>query len=144
MTAQKEGAGSAIRALEDQLERIGRRSRGAQDRGVGSTAWRELRSRYDSAADIPVRQGELAAKRDAVADILRRLGREGEADPRKLPLPARVVGALEDLIAARSGVLSKLEAAGEAAEAARERAWPSVAGGAAARRRPPDRARWRR
>ena len=51
-------------------------------------AWRELRSRYDSAADIPVRQGELAAKRDAVADILRRLGREGEADPRKLLLPA--------------------------------------------------------
>ena len=66
-----------------------------------------------------MRQGELAAKRDAVADILRRLGREGEADPRKLMLPVRVVGALEDLIAARSGVLSKLEAAGEAAEAAR-------------------------
>ena len=81
--------------------------------------WRELRSRYDAAADIPVRQGELAAKRGVVADILRRLGREGEADPRKLPLSAPIVGALEDLIAARSGVVSKLEAASEAAEAAR-------------------------
>ena len=54
-----------------------------------------------------------------VADILRRLGREGEADPRKLLLPAPIVGALEDLIAARYGVVSKLEAASEAAEAAR-------------------------
>ena len=66
-----------------------------------------------------MRQGELAAKREAVADMLRRLGREGEADPRKLLLSALVEGALEDLIAARSGVVSKLEAAGEAAEAAR-------------------------
>jgi uncharacterized protein YhaN len=118
LTVQKEGAEGAIRALEDQLEQIGldRAAPGIADR---VEAWREMRSRYDSAADIPVRQGELAARRDAVADILHRLGREDEADPRKLPLPAPIVGALEDLIAARSGVLSKLEAAGEAAEAAR-------------------------
>ena len=118
LTAQKEGAESAIRALEEQLERI------AVDPAALKVAgrvdgWRELRSRYDSAADIPVRQGELAAKRDAVADILRRLGREGEADPPRLLLSAPIVGALDDLIAARSGVLSKLEAAAEAAEAAR-------------------------
>jgi uncharacterized protein YhaN len=118
LAAQKESVESEIGALKDQLARIGADLTGLEvaDR-VG--AWRELLSRYDSAADIPVRRGELAAKRDAVADILRRLGREGEADPRKLMLPVRVVGALEDLIAARSGVLSKLEAAGEAAEAAR-------------------------
>ena len=66
-----------------------------------------------------MRQGELAAKRDAVADMLRRLGRAGRGRPAKLLLSARSMGALEDLIAARSGVLSKLEAAGEAAEAAR-------------------------
>jgi uncharacterized protein YhaN len=118
LAVQKEGAESAIRALEEQLERI------AVDLAALNIAnrvdgWRELRSRYDSAADIPVRRGELAAKREAVADILRRLGREREADPLRLPLPAPIVGALEDLIAARSGVLSKLEVAGEAAEAAR-------------------------
>jgi len=50
---------------------------------------------------------------------LRRLGREGEADPRRLPLPAPIAGALEELIATRSGVVSKLEAATEGAEAAR-------------------------
>jgi uncharacterized protein YhaN len=119
LTAQREGAESAIKTLEDELARIGvdRPALEAADRVDG---WRELRSRYDSAADIPVRRGELAARRDAVEDILRRLGREGEADPRKLLLPAPIVGALGDLIDARSGVLSKLEAAGEAAETARD------------------------
>ncbi len=118
LNVQKEGAESAIRALQEQLERIPVDPEALRiaERVDG---WRELRSRYDSAADIPVRQGELAAKRDALAEILRRLGREGEADPRRLPLAAPIVGALEDLIAARSGVVSKLEAAGEAAEAAR-------------------------
>jgi uncharacterized protein YhaN len=118
LAVQKEDAESAIRALDGQLESI------SPDAAALRTAervdgWRELRSRYDAAADIPVRMGELAAKRDGVLDILRRLGREGESDPRRLPLPVRIVGALEDLIAARSGVLSKLEAAAEAAEAAR-------------------------
>jgi uncharacterized protein YhaN len=118
LAVQKDDAERAIRTLEDQLERT---DLDAAALRIASRveAWRELRSRYDSAADIPVRQGELAAKRDAVADMLRRLGREGEADPRELVLSAPVVGALEDLIAVRSGVLSKLETAGEAAEAAR-------------------------
>jgi len=118
LSAQKEGAENAIKGLEDELARIGvdEAALRAADRVNG---WRELRSRYDSAADIPVRQGELAAKRDAVRDILRRLGREDEADPAKLLLPVRIVGALDDLIAARSGVLSRLEVAGEAADGAR-------------------------
>ena len=118
LEAQKESAESEISALEDQLKRIPMDS-AALSIASRVDGWRELRSRYDAAADIPVRLGELSAKRDAVADVLRRLGREGEADPRKLPLPAPIVGALEELIAARSGVASKLEAAGEAAEAAR-------------------------
>jgi uncharacterized protein YhaN len=118
LAAQKDSGESEIRALENQLARIDADPVALRIAGRVD-AWRELRSRYDSAADIPVRQGELTVKRDVVVDILRRLGREGEADPRKLPLSAPIVGALEDLIAARSGVLSKLEAAGEAAEAAR-------------------------
>ena len=118
LAVQKEGAESAIRALEEQLERIATDSAALKLAGRVD-GWRELRSRYDTAADIPVRQGELAAKRDAVADVLRRLGREGEADPLRLLLAAPIMGALDDLIAARSGVLSKLEAAAEAAEAAR-------------------------
>jgi uncharacterized protein YhaN len=118
LAAHRTIAETEISALEDQLERIAVDEEALRIANrVGG--WRELRSRYDAAADIPVRQGELAAKREVVANILRRLGREGEADPRKLPLPAPIVGALEDLIAARSGVLSKLEVAGEAAEAAR-------------------------
>ena len=118
LTAQKESAENEISALEDQLERIGA-DPAALRIANRVDAWRELMSRYDSAADISVREGELAAKQDAVADIVRRLGRGAEPDPRKLMLPAPIVGALEDLIAARSGVLSKLETAGEAAEAAR-------------------------
>ena len=119
LSARKEIAENATKAARDDLERteVDEAALEAADR---VERWRELRSRYDSAADIPVRQGELSARRGALADILRRLGREGEADPRTLPLPAPVVGALEDLIAARSGVLSKLEAADEAAKAARD------------------------
>ncbi|HEX9170969.1 MAG TPA: AAA family ATPase, partial [Roseiarcus sp.] len=118
LAAQKDASESAIETLEDDLERIGvdQAALTAADR---VDKWRELRSRYDSAADIPVRQGEHAAKRDALAEILRRLGREREADPRKLLLPVGAVGALDDLIDVRSGVLSKLDAAREAVEAAR-------------------------
>ena len=133
LAAQKESAEREISALEDQLAHTGA-DQAALKVAHRVGAWRELSSRYDSAADVPVRKGELAAKRDAVADILRRLGREGEADPSKLMLPVRVVGALEDLIDVRSGVLSKLEAASEAAEAARSAHDSGVAGGAAARR----------
>ena len=83
-------------------------------------AWRELRSRYDAAKDIPVRRGELAAKRAAIAEILRRLGRvsEGRAAESAPALCARSA-ALEDLIAERSGVQTKLDGARAALDEAR-------------------------
>ena len=119
LAAQREVADSTIKMLEDELVQIGD-DPAALKVADRVDAWRELRSRYDSAVDIPVRQGELAAKRDLLDGILRRLGREGEAEPQRLLLSAGTVGALEDLIAARSGVLSKLEAAREAADTARD------------------------
>ena len=121
LAAQKESAEREISALEDQLG-----AHGADPAALKVAdrvdAWRELRSRYDSAADIPVRQGELAAKRDSVADILRRLGREGEADPRKLMLPVRVAGALEDLIDARSGRVVETRGGGRSGRGGAKRA----------------------
>ena len=110
LTAQKENAETAIRALEEELRLIGEDAAALQLAGRVD-GWRELRSRYDSAKDIPVRQGELEGRRDAVDAILSRLGRAGEAESQKLLLPVRTVGALEDLIAERSGVLTKLEGA---------------------------------
>jgi uncharacterized protein YhaN len=118
LSAQKENAESAIRALEDELRRIGEDAAALQVAGRVD-GWRELRSRYDSAKDIPVRQGELESKHDTVAEILNRLGRAGEAEPQKLLLSVRTAGALEDLIAERSGVLTKLEGARVALDEAR-------------------------
>jgi hypothetical protein len=56
LAVQKDDAERAIRTLEDQLERT---DLDAAALNIASRveAWRELRSRYDSAADIPVRQG---------------------------------------------------------------------------------------
>jgi uncharacterized protein YhaN len=137
LAAQREGAESAVKTLQDELDRIGGDAAALKVAGRVD-AWRELRSRYDSAADIHVRGGELAAKRAAVEDILRRLGREGEAEPQRLLLSVGTVGALEDLIARRSGVEARLETARAALEEAEaglaqalEEAPPSDAGGAA-------------
>ena len=118
LSTQRESSEAAVKKLQDELEGIADdlAALGIADRVEG---WRELRSRYDSAKDIPARQGELTAKCDAVEDILRRLGREGEADPSRLLLTVRTVGALEDLIAGRSGVDSELKIAREALETAR-------------------------
>ncbi len=118
LTAQKENAETAIRGLEDELRLIGQDAAALQLAGRVD-GWRELRSRYDSAKDILVRRGELEGKRDAVAAILSRLDRAGEAEPQKLLLPVRTVGGLEDLIAERSGVLAKLEGARAALDEAR-------------------------
>jgi uncharacterized protein YhaN len=118
LNAQKENVETAIRALEEELRVIGEDAAALQLAGRVD-GWRELRSRYDSAKDIPVRRGELEGRRDAVAAILSRLGRAGEAEPQKLLLPVRTVGALEDLIAERSGVLTKLEGARAALDEAR-------------------------
>ncbi len=135
LLAQKEAAETAIRTLSDELDQI-REDAAALAVAHRVDGWRELRSRYVSAKDIPVRQGELAGKRGAVAEILRRLGRPGEREPDRLILPVRTVGALEDLIAARSGVLTKLEAARTARDEANgalaealEEAPPSDGGG---------------
>jgi uncharacterized protein YhaN len=108
--AQKENAENAINTLNDELASMADDAAALRvaDRVDG---WRELRSRYDSAKDISVRRGEREGKRAAVAEILNRLGRSGEADPQRLCLAVRTVGALEDLIAERSGVLTKLEGA---------------------------------
>ncbi len=110
LTTQKENAETAVRALKEELVRVGEDAPALQV-AARVDGWRELRSRYDSAKDIPVRRGELESKRNAVAEILSRLGRAGEAEPAKLLLSVRTVGALEDLIAERSGVLTKLEGA---------------------------------
>ena len=107
LITQKENAETAIRGLEDELGQIGN-DLPALAISKRVDAWRELRSRYDTARDIPVRQAELDGKRAGVADILRRLGRGGVAEPQTLLLSVRTVGALEDLIAARSGVETKL------------------------------------
>jgi uncharacterized protein YhaN len=110
LAAQKESAETAIRALERELEQI-RADAPALRIAERVEGWRELRSRYDAAKDIPVRRGEREGKRDTVAEILSRLGRAGEADPAGLLLSTHIVGALEDLVAERSGVATRLEAA---------------------------------
>ena len=110
LAVMKETAETAIRGLAAELELIGE-DPAALSVAARAEAWRGLRSRYDTAKDIPVRRSELDGKRDAVAEILRRLGRPGEAEPQRLMLSVRTVGGLEELIAQRSGVLAKLETA---------------------------------
>ncbi len=118
LTAQQENAETAIRVLEEELGRLSQDATALEVAGRVD-GWRELRSRYDSAKDIPVRRGELEGKRAAVVEILSRLGRAGEGEPQTLLLSVRTVGALEDLIAERSGVLTKLEGARAALDEAR-------------------------
>ena len=77
LAVQKEDAERAIRALDDQLERI------SLDAAALRTAERVDAGASCAAVTTPPRtspcgMGELAAKRDGVLDILRRLGREGE------------------------------------------------------------------
>lgn len=83
-------------------------------------------ARYSGAEDdLPKRRAGLAALEGRIGVILRTLGREGEADPQALLVPAPVVGTLRDLIEQRSGVAAALEAAREefaAAERGLERA----------------------
>jgi uncharacterized protein YhaN len=55
LTTQKESADAAIKGLEEELERIGDDPEALALAGRVD-AWRELRSRYDTAKDIPVRR----------------------------------------------------------------------------------------
>jgi uncharacterized protein YhaN len=81
----------------------------------------DLRARYVTAGkDIPERGLQLREAGFAIATILSRIERTGEADPRRLVLGASVEGALRVLIEARSGIEAALKsAADELAEAAR-------------------------
>ena len=110
LETERESAERAVASLESGLAEI---HEDATALGVAARVegWREARGRYVTAKDIPLRQGERDAKRATAAEILRRLGRERESDPRRLLLPVQKAGELEDLIAARSGVVSKLDAA---------------------------------
>ena len=107
LEAQRDHALAEIAAHEAALLRIGEDG-GALAVAARVDAWREARGRYVTAKDIPVREGERDAKRAAVAEILRRLDREDEADPRRLLLPDSRIGVFHDLIASRSGVTATL------------------------------------
>ena len=108
LEAQRDNAEAAIASHEAELVCIGKDAAALSVAGRVD-AWREARGRYVTAKDIPVREGERDAKRATVAEILRRLGRDDEGEPRRLLLPIGKIGALEDLIASRSGVVSKLQ-----------------------------------
>ena len=108
LEAERDAAERAVATLESELAEIGE---DAAALGVAGRVveWREARGRYVTAKDIPVRQGERDAKQAAIVEILRRLGREQEADPKRLLLPVQKIGALEDLVAEHSGVQAKLD-----------------------------------
>jgi uncharacterized protein YhaN len=70
----------------------------------------ESRTRYDGAIlDLASRRLEWKEADFEISSILRRLEREGEADPKALILGASTVGALRSLIEKRSGVETALE-----------------------------------
>ena len=74
----------------------------------------DLRARHVTAAkDIPDRSLEAREAEQQIAGILGRIGRTAEAEPHRLVLDAATVGALQDLIARRSGVETALETAAQ-------------------------------
>ncbi|WP_454659095.1 AAA family ATPase [Bosea beijingensis] len=81
----------------------------------------ELRARHVTAErDIPERRLQLRQEDLAISAILRRIEREGEAEPHRLILTAATVGRLRELIEARSGIDAAIRtAAGELIEARR-------------------------
>ncbi|RYB03883.1 YhaN family protein [Lichenibacterium ramalinae] len=64
-----------------------------------------------AAKDLPRRRPSLAEAEGAVAAHLARLGRPPGTDPDAVALPAALVGTLRELIAERSGVAARREAA---------------------------------
>lgn len=74
----------------------------------------DLRARHITAAkDIPDRSLEVREAGQLIAGILGRIGRTAEAEPHRLVLDAATVGALQDLIAKRSGVETAAETAAQ-------------------------------
>ena len=81
-----------------------------------------LRARHLTAVkDIPERSLEARQVELEIAGILGRIGRAGEAEPRRLVLDASTVGALLELIAKRSGVETALETAAQEQSDAKQR-----------------------
>ena len=131
---QKEIAESAIRTLQGEAEAIAddAAALAVADR-VG--AWRELRSRFDAAKDIPVRQGELAAKRGDVQGVLRRLGRENEAEASAPVAPGRHRRGARGFDRGAFGSGVRVEDGGRGAERRKKRARPRTRRGLAIRHR---------
>lgn len=105
-----EGEAAAIVVDEAVLRLAGRAERMA-----------ELRARHVTAEkDLPERRLRLREMDRAISAILRRIEREGEAEPRRLLLTAATIGRLRELIEARSGIDAAIRnASGELAEARR-------------------------
>ncbi|RVA59114.1 hypothetical protein EN933_00130 [Mesorhizobium sp. M7A.F.Ca.US.001.01.1.1] len=81
-----------------------------------------LRARHLTAAkDIPERRLQIREADAAITGILRRIGREDEADPARLVLGTSVVGSLRELIESRSGVTSSRQSAEGEVSSARRR-----------------------
>ena len=71
--------------------------------------------------DLPARRQRLADEDEKVAGALARMGLPRDADPSAVILPVATTAALNDAIAARSGVETALDAAEEAVRDAEER-----------------------
>ena len=82
----------------------------------------ELHARHVTAAkDIPVRELEVRAAAQQISLILGRIGRDAPSDPHRLVLDAATVGALQDLIAKRSGIETAAETSAHELSEARDR-----------------------
>ena len=78
LAAQIEGADEAIRLLQEDHAGLALDAP-ALDVASRVEKWKSCAVGSMSALDIPVRQGELSAKRDTADEILRRLGRRRRA-----------------------------------------------------------------
>jgi uncharacterized protein YhaN len=82
----------------------------------------DLHARHVTAAkDIPVREREAREAAQQISIILGRIGRTAQTDPHRLVLDAATVGALQDLIAKRSGIETAAETAAHELSEARDR-----------------------
>lgn len=82
----------------------------------------DLHARHVTAAkDIPVRELEVREAAQQISLILGRIGHTTQTDPHRLVLDAATVGALQDLIAKRSGIETAAEAAAHELSEARDR-----------------------